>query len=249
MSPLSIALVIFACVSAGAALGIWLQKVLPTHHLSKDSKDLVMVATGLIATMAALVLGLLIASAKASFDAQDTEIAQVSADIVTLHRVMVAYGPETKAARDLLREAVTGMIAKGWSLEGSQSSPSDPAAEAGRVLDKLATLSPQNPTQRILLEEAVRANASFSRTRWMLAEQSSAIPRPFVVLLVLWIAIIFGSFGLFAPDNTTVFVTLLMCSLSVSGAIFLILELDRPFEGLIQVSPGPLIRALATLGS
>ena len=71
---------------------------------------------------------------------------------------------------------------------------------------------------------------------------------PFLVVLVFWLTILFISFGLFAPPNATVIATLFVCALSVSGAIFLILELDQPFEGLIRISSAPLRNALAHLG-
>jgi hypothetical protein len=95
----------------------------------------------------------------------------------------------------------------------------------------------------------MQISADLGRTRSLLLEQTGgSIPMPFLVVLVFWFTVIFITFGLFAPPNATVIAVLLVCALSVAGAIFLILELDRPFEGLIQISDAPLRSALARLG-
>jgi hypothetical protein len=205
---------------------------------------------GLTATMAALVLALLIASAKSSYDAQKTEVTQISANIILLDRVLAHYGPETKEARALLRQAVAGMIERIWPEDRSAIAKSEPTADrAEDFFDKVQELSPQNEVQRALQAQAVKISADLGQMRWLLFEQSGrSIPMPFLILLIFWVTIIYLSFGLFAPTNTTVIATLFICALSVSGAIFLILELDRPFGGLVQISSAPLRNALAHLG-
>src|SRR5216684_1207482 len=131
MSPTSIAWIVLLCVFGGALLGTVLRLVLPTHHLSADSKDAIKLAMGLTATMAALVLALLIAAAKSSYDAQRSEITQLSASIVLLDRVLAHYGPETKAARDLLSHTAAGMIDRIWPKENSRAIELSPAATGG----------------------------------------------------------------------------------------------------------------------
>jgi hypothetical protein len=206
--------------------------------------------TGLTATMSALVLALLIASAKSSYDAQRNEVTQISANVILLDRVLAHYGPETKATRDLLRRYVARAHDQLWP--GSRSGPAElePAAALGeRYYDEVQELSPQNEIQRSLQAQALKMSMDLAQTRWLLFEQSgSSIPMPFLVLLVFWVTIIFLSFGLFAPANATVIATLFLCALSVSGAIYLILELDRPFAGLLQLSDTPLRNAIAHLG-
>ena len=103
MSSTTISLIVFACVFGGALLGILLHAVLPQHHLSNETKDIVKLGMGLVGTMSALVLGLLVASAKGSYDAQSAELTQMSANIALLDRVLAHYGPETKETRDLVR--------------------------------------------------------------------------------------------------------------------------------------------------
>jgi len=227
-----------------------LRPILPEHHLSADSKDVIKMGTGLTATMAALVLALLIASAKGSHDAQRNEVTQISANVILLDRVLAHYGPETKAARDLLRRYVARAHDQLWPENRSRPVELEPAAALGESFyDKIQELSPQNEAQRSLQAQAQKMTIDLGQTRWLMFEQGgSSIPMPFLVLLVFWVTIIFLSFGLFAPPNATVIAMLFLCALSVSGAIFLILELDRPFMGLIEISDAPLRNAIAHLG-
>ena len=117
------------------------------------------------------------------------------------------------------------------------------------VYGNIQTLSPQNDVQRSLQNQAATIALELARTRVLIFEQlGSSIPFPFLVMLVFWLSIIFASFGLFAPGNGTVIAAFFVCAVSVAGAMFLILELDRSFEGLLQVSAAPLRAALAQLG-
>ncbi len=248
MSPINVGFIILICVFGGAMLGLMLHAMLPEHHLSSDSKDVVKLAIGLIATMSALVLALLIASAKGSYDAQRNELTQMSANIMLLDRILAHYGPETTDARQLLRESVTNMIGQIWPEENSRPKQMTPA-QGDLLYDRIEALSPQNDAQRTLKGQAEKVSIDVAQTRLLLLEQGgSSIPKPFLVLLIFWVTIIFLSFGLFAPRNATVIAALLLCALSVSGAIFMILELDRPFEGLIQISSAPLHNAAGRIG-
>lgn len=248
---MAISWIIFACVFGGALLGMLLRNVLPEHHMNADSKDVVKLGMALIATMSALVLGLLIASAKGSYDAQRGEFIQMSANIIQLDRILARYGPETKEARDVLRRTALSLD-RSWSEGASRSAKLDsPETRAGGAsfYEKIQELGPRNDFQRSLQGEALQIALDLGRTRALLLEQAgSSIPRPFLVVMVFWLAVIFTSFGLFAPYNATVIATLFVCALSVSGAIFLILELDSPFAGLMQISDTPLRNALAHLG-
>ena len=249
MSATVIGLIVFMCVFGGALLGVYLRSVLPEHHRSAESRDLVRVATGLLATMTALVLGLLIGSAKASYDVQGNELKQVSVNVIMLDRGLAHYGPEAREARALLRRAVANAIERLWPRAVSQHPQFDPSAGPEALYDKVQALSPRDEAQRAIQAQALRLAADLAGTRWLLAAQrSGSIPMPFLVMLVCWVAVLFVSFGLFAPPNATATATLFICALSVSGAIFMILELDQPFEGLVQVSSEPLRNALAQLG-
>ena len=224
--------------------------MLPEEHLSTDTKDVVKLGIALIATMAALVLSLLIASAKSTYDTRRNQLLQVSADIILLNRVLARYGAETKDARARLQRSVAAAIDLFWPASGDRPSTIDRRASSVEALyDNIQQLSPQSEVQRSLRNQALTIALDLGRTRVLLFEQLvSSIPVPFLVVLVFRLCIIFASFGLYAPRNGTVTAAFFVCALSVSGAIFLILELDRSFEGLLQVSGAPLRAALAQLG-
>jgi hypothetical protein len=250
VDPVIIGCIVLSCVFGGAIVGMFLHRILPEHHLSTESKDVIKLGMALTSTMSALVLALLIASAKTSYDAQRNELTQISATIILLDRGLAHYGPETAGARDVLRRYVAQMLDQLWSKGNASAAPAEPTSALGASFyDKVEGLSPQNEVQRSLKAQALKMSVDLGQTRWLLFEQGgSSIPMPFLVLLIFWVTTIFLSFGLFAPPNATVIATLLLCSLSVSGAIFLILELDRPFAGVIQISSAPLSNAIAHLG-
>ena len=253
MSTLAISLIAFGCIFGGMLLGIFLRAVLPEHHLSDDSKDVLKLGIGIMGTLAALVLGLLIASAKGSFDTINSGLIQTGSKIILLDRVMAQYGPETKEVRDLLRRGVASVIERMWPekrMKQTEVKPLDPRAGFEALQDKLLQLSPQNDAQRWVQSRALQVSGEIAETRWLLFQQVglSSLPMPFFVLLVSWLVIIFFSFGLFSPRNVTVIIVLLVCALSAAGALYLIQELDRPYGGLIRISSVPLRNALAHLG-
>ncbi len=248
MSSLAIGSIVFACVFGGALVGIFLRSALPEHHLNAESKDAVKVGIGLIATMTALVLGLLVSTAKASYDTKHNELIEMSADTLLLDRVLANYGPEASITRELLRRAGARSLEMIWPQNG-QAPRLEPAAGGEVLYNMIEALSPKNEAQRGLQTQALQLAIAVLKMRWLLFEQSgSSISTPFLVVLIFWLTIIFMSFGLFAPRNVTVVATLLVCALSISGAMFLIVELDRPFEGLIQISNAPFRDAVARLG-
>ena len=249
MSALIIALVVFGCVFGGALLGVFLRSRLPHHHMSAESKDAIKVGMGLVGTMAALVLGLLVASAKSSYDAQSAELTQMAATAVLLDRALAVYGPETKEARDLLHRMTARMLEETWSRDGG-GTRSGRRSESGENLFAIVQgLSPKNDLQRSLQSQALGMMVEIAKTRWLMYEQSTtSISMPMLVLLVLWLSTIFISFGLFAPSNVTVITSFFVSALSVSGAIYLIMEMYAPYTGLIRISSAPLRAALAQLG-
>jgi Protein of unknown function (DUF4239) len=251
MSTLAISSIVFAVVFAGALLGMFLGKVLPQNHLSDDSKSVVMIAMGLVATMTALVLGLLISSAKGSFDAQSSEIMVTSSNIILLDEILANYGPETKEARDLLRSAVAKVIDQ---MELKQRADPTHLAVSTREMeslrDKIQGLSPKDDRQRSFQTEALSILKELRQARWLIYEQrTSSISMPMLIILVSWLTALFISFGLYAPANGTVVISLLVSALSVSCAIFLILDLYSPYGGLIKISSAPMRAALKQLGN
>jgi hypothetical protein len=245
MSSIAISLVTFAFVFGGALLGMALRAVVPQNDLIADSRDVVKLGMGLVATMAALVLGLLIASAKSSLDMQNVELTEMSSKVVLLDRVLAHYGPEAKDVRIELRSSVVHTLDTLFSQDASQLE-----STKGEILyDEIQGLSPKTDAQRSVQAQALSTILALAQTRWLIAEQRvNSVSVPLLIVLIFWLTIIFTSFGLFAPRNATVFVSLLISALSVSGAVFLILEMYAPYEGLIHVSSAPLRAALMRLG-
>jgi hypothetical protein len=227
-----------------------LRGFLHEKHLSSESRDLVKLGMGLIGTMSALVLGLLIASAKGSFDTQKNGLAHLAANIIMLDRALAHYGPESKDVREMLRASVADMLDLTWPQESGQTTPR--TRTEGRyegIFEKIDALAPKTEAQRAIKAQATKTATDLAQERWLLfAQKGSSIPTPFLVIMVVWLALIMASFALFAPPNAIVLITLLICSFAVSSAIFLILELDRPFEGMFEISSAPLRDALALLG-
>lgn len=250
MSTYAIGGIVFACVFGGALLGLLMRRVLPEPHLSPESRDAIKLSMGLVSTLTALVLGLLLASAKGSYDTERTNVAQLAARVEWLDRLLALYGPETAAARAEVKAAATRMVDALWPSDGVHRTQTDPlAARAEMVYPLLQGLDPNSDAKRELKAQAISAARELGQMRWLLHTQTaSAVSMPVVMVVVFWLTIIFISFGLFAPLNVTVVGAILVCAFSVSGAIFLILELDAPFGGLIQISDAPMRDVLAHLG-
>jgi len=250
MSSIAISTIVFACVFGGALFGMFLRAILPQHHLTSDSKDVVKLGMGIVATLSALVLGLLIASAKGSYDAQSSAVTQMSAKVILLDRVLAHYGPETKETRDLLRNSAVNILDQLSSKSPAGSSPFGASSGGAEILiDKIQELSPKDDRQRSLQAQAQGIVLDLGQMRWLqYAQQSSSISMPLLIILIFWLTTIFISFGLFAPVNSTVFISLLVSALSVSAAILLMMELYTPYSGLIHISSAPLRGAISQLG-
>jgi hypothetical protein len=250
MNSIVVGSIVFACVFGGALFGMLLRAVLPQHHLSADSKDVVKLGMGLVATMSALVLGLLVASAKSSYDAQSNALTDMSSKVVLLDRVLAHYGPETKEVRNLLRGTIADVLDRTWPKGRAGSSQLEAPSGSGEILiDKIQDLSPQDDRHRALQAQAVSIVMGLGQTRWLqFAQSTTSISMPLLVMVVFWLVTLFLGFGLFAPRNGTVVSSLFLTALSVSGAILLILEMYTPYGGLIQISSAPLRAAFMQLG-
>ena len=252
MSSMTIALITFAGIFCGALLGMCLSRVLPEHHLSNESKETVKLGAGLIATMAALVLGLLVGSAKSSFDAMNNGLTEMGTKIIVLDRVLAHYGPDTKDLRDAVRSTIVTAMSHIWPEEKNGKVHVDDVEKANRMEEiqvGIRNLAPRTDNQRLLQSQALQISSDLTQMRWMLIEQRhKSLPQTFLVVLVFWLAMLFASFGLFAPRNATVITVLFISAVSVAGALFLILEMNSPLDGMIKVSSAPLHKALEHIG-
>ena len=248
VSPLAVSVLAFVIIIGGAVAGAALRQAFPNRHLTNDTKESVRLGTGLIATIAALVLGLLIAAASSSFQSQRANVQHLAADIILLDQLLAEYGPDARPARMQLRQAIAPMVERIWREKRSDAANQPPFAAASASQGAFAVLlqlSPRNDAQRTIKDRAIQVTTDLAQTRLLLFEQSGgAIPLPFLIVLIFWLAIIFCSFGLFSDQNPVLFGALVICALSAAGALFLVLEMSEPFTGLMQISPTPLRNAL-----
>jgi len=252
MGDLAVGGIVFVCIFGGALFGMYLETVLPKQHLSDKSKEVIRVAMGMLATLSALVVGLLIASANTAFETKSNEMRRVGASAIVLDRMMAEYGPETQEIRDLLRLAIMAKVRAIWP-DGDTKELRPETISEGRggeiILRKLLALSPQNDAQRWVKSQTLKIGGEIVLTRSLVAEQTgSSIQWPFLAILIFWLTTIFVSFGLFAPHNASVVAILFVCALSVAASIYLIVEMDQPYGGLIKLSSAPLASILDQLG-
>ena len=253
MSPLAIAAVFFTCMFAGTLLGSRLQLALPDHHLDPDSRDTMKLGVGLIATLTALVLGLVTADAKSSFQTMDLTMKTMTANVLTLDRYLAQYGTESQPIRQNIKAVLTERVAQ---IFGDEAPPrtADTLLQQQRGFEQLeaavAALPATTDQQTRFKAKALEAVDSVLKSRWMFLAQSNdmSLPLSFLGALAVWLTLIFCSFGLFAPRNRTVRTIMVACNFSVAGSIFLILELSEPFKGIIHISPNPMVMALELMG-
>lgn len=252
MSPAVIALLVLAAVFGGALFGLWLQRVLPDQHLTTETKEVVGLAFALVATISALVLSLLVSSASSSFGRFDDELTQNAARLVLLDRTLAEYGPETRDIRDALKIRFarrTELLYASEEVTTASEVNWDAVTQEQNLDTRLLELAAQGPVQEGLKARAIELNGDINMTNALIhAQRNDAMPMALLIVLGAWMMLIFAAFALFAPANPVVMGALLVCSLSASGAVFLILELNAPFSGLITVSSAPMHEALLYLG-
>ena len=252
MTSLTIGIITAGCICGGALVGFALQRLLPKHHLSKDAQDMIKLAVGVIATSTALVLGLLVSSSKGQFDAMGSRLVQFGANVIILDNTLAEYGPEAKPVRDQLRQSVEETLWRIWPEERTGGSTMK-VIESGSAIDAvratLRTLKPVTDEQRASLAQAHQIVNDISRSRWVLIEEAQrGLPPILLGVLVFWLALLFVSFGLFAPRNVTVTLALFVSACSMAAAIFLVLEMNSPLDGLMKISSAPLRKALEFMG-
>jgi hypothetical protein len=249
VDPLQQAGIAFALVLASAVLGALLRSKLPEHHLTGDSKDVIKLAVALIATMSALVLALLFASTRTSFERTSGSVSRMTASVVELDKLLREYGPEAKPIRVALREEIGPLIDSIWQEDAKpKPADTDEKGHGDSVLYMLRALTPTTKVQASILTRALQVSTDLDQTQLtLLSQPSDSIANTFIIVLVVWLMFIFGVFSMSSPPNTTLFSVMFLCILSASAAIYLILELGLPFGGLMQVSNDGLRNALKPL--
>lgn len=249
MSAFVLAGTIFVTTLGGIWLGTLLRRTLPRHHLNDHAKDVVRLGVGLIAAIAALVLSLLIGAAKGSFDTQTTQVKQITANLIMLDNTLAQYGPEARHIRQQMRSAIGPFADRLWrEKQLATTGPFKANASEEQVFSEIQKLTPHSGVQRTLQSRAMQVSSDLAQLRFMLfVESDGPMPTPFLAILAFWLVIVFASYSMFSPLNVTLFTCLSLFALSASCAIFLILELGRPFTGLMMVSSESLRNALGTL--
>jgi hypothetical protein len=241
-----IAAILFVCLAGVTLFGRRVSRYLPEDQLSADSKDAVKLAMGFIATMTAVLLGLLITSAKGNFDTEQSEVMQMASKVAFLDRVLTLYGPEAADARLELRDVVADGVRRMWPAKRSdrvQSAPNEQVGDAFYVA--IHRLSPHDDSQRALKTEVATLMVDIGQLRSLLQAQSiPSVSKPLLIALVSWLVVIFFGFSLVAPPNATTTLALVASAFSVACALLLILELDHPFGGLIRIPSEPMNNVL-----
>jgi hypothetical protein len=251
MTEIETALLVFVLLLGGTGLGVLLRPLLPEEHRKHETVQLVQLVLGMLVTFAALVLSLLIASAKTSFDTATNDMRAYAADLIQLDARLRDYGPDAEAARVALRSYTAAAIASTWPQEspppGDYFPRVEPATDGeiesvslGALLNAVGhEIGSLEPHDRYQTELAARLDQVFGRVRdmrWHLIEEAhDTISRPFFVMLTLWLMLIFLSFGLIAPHNALAFVMITLGAVSVSSTVYVIVDFDTPFTGQIVI--------------
>lgn len=249
MGSLEIGLLTFALVFGGSLFGLYLGTRLPTHHQNSDTKDVVRLGMGMVGTIAALVLGLLISSAKTYYDNQRDELTQFSANVVLLGRILDHYGPDAAPASLALRANIAQLLLDTWPHEPTTvPTGTQVPAKPEHLFDLVRSLSPKDDIQRSIQTQASSLLVNLGQMRWLIYEQrATTVARPLLAIMIVWLTCIFVSWGLYSPSNATTLITFFVSALSVSAAIFLIFELYSPYRGFLHISSAPLRMAYAAL--
>jgi hypothetical protein len=239
MHALVVSFLVFTVVFAGAVAGIAMRPALPQSHFTPEAKDTVRLAIGLIVTMTGLVLGMLVSSAKTFYDGEKNQVAELSTQIVLLNDLLTAYGPETKQTHIEARQFVEDAVNRIWPQDSSQLYQLRPEDKGQFLYEQIQLLAPKNDAQTYVKAQLLSSTVSLRKTYWLMYLQSeqTSIAIPLLVVVTSWLTAIFMSFGLFAPRNPTVIITLIICALAASAAIFIIMSMYSPFSGVLKISP------------
>ncbi|MFG1418209.1 hypothetical protein V5F38_09895 [Xanthobacter sp. V0B-10] len=251
MQALAVAAIAFVSLFGGVCAGMWGSRRLKEEHLSKGTEDAVKLGVGMVAAMSSLILGLMTASVKGNFDTTGRDVQQFATDLITLDTALRAYGPGADDARRLLTTYTRRALAETWpegvgariEVNGTTSK-----AMLEAVGHAIRMLPSGTPLEAELRGEALERYKAASTLRWtVVAESVTAVPPVFTAVLIVWLSLIFVSFGLFAPVNAVSLVVFFLCAVSLAGALFLILEMSGPFDGIIRVPETAMNGALAQM--
>ena len=243
------AVLVFVCLVVAVLLGRASSGLLSERHLTAETRDTIKLSLGLVATMSALLLGLLVSSAKGAYDSQDRQVDEMAAKIATLDRVLALYGPESGAARRELRATVENAIARAWPQLADMSSDLTPDYRSGDAIYRaVQELTPGDAIQGELKRKAADLTLDLAEGRALLVSRAlEGVSTPLLVIVVVWLVLILFGFSILAPRNAVATVALTVAAAAVSGAILLMLEFYEPFDGLIRISSNPMVAAISRI--
>ncbi len=251
MGSVPIGAIIITILFGSAVMAMIAARFLPEHHLSQETRSVVSVSVAIVGTMSALVVSLLISTANSSFLAKSQEVTTISADTISLDRLLRRYGPQAQDIRALLQQYTAAELHDFFPEKSGQPTNLEDSANIATLetlQDKVLALAPANASQTWLQTQALTLTGTMVSARWQLGQDDlSRSPWPLLVLTMLWFVIIFVSFGLFAPRNATVLTALFLSSVSIGSGIRMTAELQTPFDGLVRMSSAPLTQALAII--
>ncbi len=250
MNAIAVSSIVFASILASGLVGMAVRRAIPVDRLGLGEKEVARLVTGLMTTMAAIVLGMLVSSAKASYDARTNEVAEISSQVVTIDRMLSKYGTETSEIRAQFRLLVEASINRIWPAQAKVNVELKPRDEGDTLVDQLQLLAPKSAAQAGVKAQILNMVVDLRQTQWLLflKSQQSAIPVPLLLVVVTWLGLIYFSFGVFTQPSSTIVVTLAVGALAVSTAVLIILELYTPFRGVLRISSEPILAALNQMG-
>lgn len=254
MDSLTTTLLTFMCCFCGYIGGQSLSRFLPDHHYQQsDARDVLKSATGMIATLVALVLGLLVSSSKSTFDHTSDAINGAGAKLVQIDRMLHKFGPDALPAqqnmRNIIEEVVERMDRPDITLDEQLKQAKHPKdALEERIAGPILALEPTSDPQRKIQQRVLELLANIADARWLLVERATnKLPVAFLILLYFWLATLFAGFGILSPRNITVHTAFAICALSMTGAVYLIMEMNEPLTGTVRVSSRPLRFAISVM--
>ena len=249
MNSIAVTSIVFVSILASGLLGMAVRRAISADRLGSSEKEVARLVTGLMTTMTAIVLGMLVSSAKASYDSRTNEVAEISSQVVTIDRMLSKYGTETAEVRAQFRLLVEASINRIWPTQAPVHVELKPRDEGEILADELRLLAPNSDAQAEVKAQILHMVVDLRQTQWLLflKSQQSAIPIPLLLVVVAWLALIYFSFGVFTQPSPTIVVTLAVGALAVSTAVLIILELYTPFRGVLRISSNPILEALSQM--
>jgi prepilin signal peptidase PulO-like enzyme (type II secretory pathway) len=244
--------IVLALILLSAALGSHVRASLADHHFSEDSLAAMRIAVGLVATLSALVLSLLISSGKSSLDLVNTALQHNSVAMIQLDRTLSQFGPSAESLRVDIKNDYARWISFLFSNKTGTTAETASRGILQSTYDiqgRIFALQTLGPSQEKLRDHAMELWDNIFAGRWLALEhRRGSIPTPLIAVLVGWLTVIFGIFGFSAPRNWSMCVVFLLCALSATTAVFVVIDLDTPFQGMVNVSKTPMLDALKFIG-